>query len=222
MGRRGGPGVGRGQIVVGGLRTSLRRRGKRRSEIEGGGVGGVGGGGVGVGGVGVEGGGGRGVDPRTKLVLLVESRRELVGGEGGRVVVVVVVVVVVGGADGGGGVGGPGEPGGVLGVEGGKRSATRVGEMMMISERMDWRELHAIVGGRSGIERDPLSLVLAEGGGRGVRGVGPLGVLPGEGGGVGVDRVCGGGHGSGGGRIGGTGQLSSTRPAEGRSTLYSL
>jgi len=33
---------------------------------------------------------------------------------------------------------GLGEPGGVLGVEGGKRSATRVGEMM-ISKRMDWR-----------------------------------------------------------------------------------
>ena len=217
MGRRGGPGVGRGQIAVGGLRTSLRRRGKRRGKIEGGGVGGVGGGGVGVGGVGVEGGGGGGVDPRTKLVLLVvESRWELVGGEGGG-----VVVVLVGRADGGGGVGGSGEPGGVLGVEGGKRSATRVGEMM-ISERMDWRELHAIVGGRSGIERDPLPLVLAEGGGRRVRGVGSLDVLPGEGGSVGVDRVCGGGHGSGGGRIGGTGQLSSTRPAEGRSTLYSL
>ena len=114
--------------------------------------------------------------------------------------------------DGGGGVAGGiglGEPRGVLGVEGGKRSAARVGEMM-ISERMDWRELHAIVGG-GGIERDPGPLVLVQGGGRRrVRGVRPLVALPGERGAVGVDRVCGGGHGSGGVRIGETGQVSST------------
>lgn len=90
-----------------------------------------------------------------------------------------------------------GEPDGVLGVEGGKRSATRVSEMvMMILERMDWRQLHAIVGGRR-IKRDPLAFVVVERR-RGVRGVGPLVVLPGERGGIGVDRVCGGGHASGG------------------------
>jgi len=59
---------------------------------------------------------------------------------------------------------GLGEPRGVLGVEGGKRSATRVGEMM-ITERMDWRELDAIVGGGR-IERNPGPLVLVKDGGR--------------------------------------------------------
>jgi len=123
----------------------------------------------------------------------------------------VVVVCRASGGDAVGGGIGLGEPRGVLGVEGGKRSATRVGEMM-ITERMDWRELDAIVGsGR--IERDPRPLVLVKDGGRGVWGVGPLVARPGEGGGVGVDRVCGGGHGSGGKiqvgiRIGETGQLS--------------
>ena len=103
-------------------------------------------------------------------------------------------------------VGGLGESGGVVGVEGGKRSATRVCEMV-ISERMDWRELDAIVGGRRVYA---LPLVLVHGGGRGVGGVGPLCGVPGEGGGVGVDRVCGGGHASVGGRIGETGQVSFT------------
>jgi hypothetical protein len=49
-----------------------------------------------------------------------------------------MVVCRANGGDGVGGGIGLGEPGGVVGVEGGKRSATRVGEMM-ISERMDWR-----------------------------------------------------------------------------------
>jgi hypothetical protein len=66
---------------------------------------------------------------------VVERRGELVRGEGGGVVV---------GRAGGGGVG-LGEPRGVLGVEGGKRSAAGVGEMV-IPERMDWRELDTIVG----------------------------------------------------------------------------
>ena len=182
--RRGGrPRVGRRQIAIGRLRTSLGGRRERRGKVVvRGGEGGVGGG-VGVGGVGVEGG----VDPGPILVLLVGRGGELVRGEGG--------VVVVRRTDGGGAVGGGiglGEPCGVLGVEGGKRSATRVGEMMMIPERMDWRELDAIVGGGR-IERDPRPFVVVEGGGRRrVRGVRPLVALPGEGGRVGVDRVCGG------------------------------
>ena len=137
MGRGGGPGVVRGQITVRGLRTSLGGRRERRGEIEVGGEGGVWGGGIGVGGVGIEGGGGgggeRGLDPRTKLVLLVESRGELVRGERGRMVVsrangMKAVCCGIG----------LGEPGRVVRVEGGKRSATRVGEMMIL-ERMDWR-----------------------------------------------------------------------------------
>ena len=109
---------------------------------------------------------------------------------------------------------GLGEPRGVLGVKGGKRSATRVGEVM-IMEKMDWRELDAIIGGRR-VERDPgpLALVVKVGGER-VRGVGPLVTRAGGGGGVGVDRVGGGGHSSVGIdqvgiRIGETGQVSST------------
>ena len=203
--------MGRGEIAVGGVRTSLRGRRERRGEVVGGGEGGVGGGRVGVGGVvGVEGGGG-GVEAGPILVLVLGG--ELVGGERRRVVV---------GRAGRGrdGVGiGLGEPGGVLGVEGGKRSATRVGEMV-ISERMDWRELDAIVGG--GIERNPLPLVVVEVGRRRVRGVRPLVVAPGEGGRVGVDRVCGGGHGSGGVRIGEAGRCRQ-RPAGGedpRSTHF--
>ena len=124
----------RSQITVRGLRTGLRGRRERRGKVEGGGKRGAWGGRIGVGGVGIEGGGGeRCIDPRTKLVLLVESRRELVRGERGR--------VVVGRASGVNAVAwgmGPGEPGGVVGVEGGKRSATRVVEMMIL-ERMDWR-----------------------------------------------------------------------------------
>jgi len=134
MGRGGGPGVVRGQITVRGLRTSLGGRRERRGEIEGGGEGGVWSRRVGVGGVGIEGGGReRGLDPGTKLVLLVESRGKLVRGERGR--------MVVGRADGMKAVCCGirlGEPGRVVGVEGGKRSATRVGEMMIL-ERMDWR-----------------------------------------------------------------------------------
>ena len=75
-----------------------------------------------------------------------------------------VVVSRAGGGDAVCGGIGLGEPRGVLGVKGGKRSATRVGEMM-ITERMDWRELDAIVGG-GGIERDPRPLVLVKDGGR--------------------------------------------------------
>ena len=83
-----------------------------------------------------------------------------------------------------------GKPSGVVRVEGRKRSAARVAEMM-IPQRMDWRELHAIVCGRR-IERDPLSLVLVSERGRRVRRVRPLVIQPcGEGGGI---RVCGGGH----------------------------
>lgn len=48
----------RGQITVGGLRTSLRGGREGRGEIEGRGEGGVGGRRAGVGGVGIEGGGG--------------------------------------------------------------------------------------------------------------------------------------------------------------------
>jgi len=122
----------RGQITVRRLRTSLRGRRERRGEIEGGGEG-VWGRRIGVGGVGIKGvGGERGIYPRTILVLLVG--RELVRGEGGR--------MMVSRANGMNAVGcgmGLGEPGGVFGVEGGKRGTTRVGEMMMILERMDWR-----------------------------------------------------------------------------------
>jgi len=206
MGRRSGP--GRGQVTVGGLMARLGGRRERRGEVVGGGEGRVWGGGIGVGGVGIE---GRGVHPRPKLVIVVDYRGELVRGEvGGRGV---VVVCRAGGCDAVGGGVGLGEPRGVLGVEGGKRSATRVGEMM-ITERMDWRELDAIVGGRR-IERNPRPLVLVEEGRRGVWGVRPLVARAGEGGGVGVDRVGGGGHGSGGIirvgiRIGETGQVSST------------
>ena len=81
---------------------------------------------------------------------------------------------------------------------------------MMILERMDWRKLDAIVGGRRGIERDPLAFVVVLEGGRGVRGVRTLVVLSGEGGGVG------GGHG----QIG-AGQVSSARAA-GRGKITSL
>ena len=105
-------------------------------------------------------------------------------------------------------------------MKGGKRSATRVVEMM-IPKRMDWRELHAIVGGRR-IERDPLPFVLVKSRGRGVRCVRPLVLLPREGGGVCVDRVCGGhevrtGEGS---SVHGSEKLDRCRerPAEGRST----
>jgi len=112
---------------------------------------------------------------------------------------------------------GLGEPGGIVGVEGGKRSATRVGEMMIL-ERMDWRQLHAIVGGRRRIMRYPLAFVLTHGRRGRVRCVRPLVVLPGEGGRVSVDRVCR-GHDQVGMRIGRTRQVSSTRPAEGRSTV---
>ena len=89
MRRGGGPGVGRGQVAVSGLRASLGRRRNGRSEIEGGGEGGVWGGGVGVGCVGIKRGRRResGVYPRAKLVILFVSRRELVRVERRRIVV---------------------------------------------------------------------------------------------------------------------------------------
>ena len=76
-------------------------------------------------------------------------------------------------------------------MEGGKRSATRVVEMM-IPQRMDWRELHAIVSGRR-IERDPLSFILVDERRGRVRSVRAFVILPsGKRGGISVDRVCGG------------------------------
>ena len=76
MGRRSGPGVSGGQVAVGGL----GRRRERRSKVERGGERRVWGGRVRVRVVvGVEGS----VDPRTKLVLLVDAGGKLVGGERG-------------------------------------------------------------------------------------------------------------------------------------------